>query len=350
MIPELDGRLQAALAAAFPERQGLTIGPLASLTAGWESELHAFDLRWVEAGQARTEPLVLRLHAGAEAHVKTQHEFQGLRRLAAAGYPVPRAVWAFGPKSALGRPAMLLERIEGEVMWARLDRAAPAEAGALIDLFGRLFVQLHRLEWEPFAEGRAREPARAWAAGGPAAPYAFVDHWLAEAGQVQAAHPDSGLEATVDWLRAGRDRVPCARPAVVHRDFHPANILVRPEGGAAVIDWTGLGVTDPRSDVAWTLLLARMFAGPGVREMLLGAYERHAGAPLAELDWFEVAACARRFFEVLQTLAAGDAATGRRPGAQAVMQAQTGALRPAYEFFRATTGLRLPRVEALFGG
>jgi aminoglycoside phosphotransferase (APT) family kinase protein len=242
---------------------------------------------------------------------------------------------------------MLIERIEGEVMWGRLEHAPPAEAAPLLDLFGQLFVALHRLDWRPFAERFNLAAAQRWSAGQPDSPYAFVDAWLADARRTLESSPGAGLEPVVDWLAARRDRVPCLAPAVVHRDFHPGNILLRPDGSAAVIDWTGIGVTDPRFDLAWTLLLVRMFAAPGAREQFLSTYEHHSGATVHEIEWFEIVACARRFHEVLATLAAGDHATGRRPGAQALMQQQLPALRPAYQFFQLATGLTLPRLAAL---
>jgi aminoglycoside phosphotransferase (APT) family kinase protein len=346
MHPDLRAQLQAQLVTAFPARAAVTIGPLSSLTTGWESELYAFDLTYTEAGQPKTEPLILRLHAGGGAQGKTEHEFNGLRQLAAAGYPVPRAVYSAGLESALGRPFMLIERIDGVTMWSQLERAEGA-AAALLDQFGRLFVQLHRLAWQPFAQRLAPNEAQAWLAGTPEAPFAFVDAWLTAARQTLARSPSTGLEPMVKWLAAHRGQAPCREPAVVHRDFHPNNILLRPDGSAVVIDWTGLGVSDPRFDLAWTLLLARMFAGPGVRELFLSAYERHAGAPVEQIEWFEVVACARRFHEVLATLAAGDAATGRRPGAQDLMRQQLAALRPGYAFLQAHTGLALPALAAL---
>jgi len=344
---DLRAQLQSHLTAAFPDRQSLIVSPLTSLTTGWESELYAFDLAYTEAGQPRVEPLILRLHAGEHALGKTQHEFAGIQQLAAAGYPVPRAIHAAGPDNPLGRPFMLIERIEGVVMWGRLEHAPPAEAAPLLDLFGRLFVALHRLAWRPFAERYSPGLAQAWTAGQPDSLYAFVDAWLADARRTLVASLGTGLEPVVDWLAARRDRVPCDAPAVVHRDFHPGNILLRPDGSAVVIDWTAMGVTDPRFDLAWTLLLVRMFAAPGAREQFLSTYERHAGAAVQEIEWFEIVACARRFHEVLATLAAGDHATGRRPGAQGLMQQQLSALRPGYQFFQSVTGLALPRLGAL---
>ena len=35
-------------------------------------------------------------------------------------------------------------------------------------------------------------------------------------------------------------------------DIHSDNILIQPDGEVVVIDWTQVGVSDPRLDLAWT--------------------------------------------------------------------------------------------------
>jgi aminoglycoside phosphotransferase (APT) family kinase protein len=340
----LRARLQAYLAHAWPNRAGLAVGPLTAITTGWESDIFAFDLAYREAGTPRREALVLRLHYGAGAVYKTGHEFHALRLLAAAHYPVPHVPLAETDPAPLGRPFLLLERIDGPVMWALLDRAESPAAAGLIDTFARLFVQLHRLDWRPFVAVAA--PGRAAGTADPE-PYEIPDALLAEARAHTAPYAHLGFAPVVDWLAAGRDAVPCPAPAVVHRDFHPANILLRGGHAPVVIDWTNLAISDPRVDLAWSLLLAEMFAGAAVRDAILAAYARHAGQPVAHLAWFEVHACARRLLDVAVSLTAGAEARGMRPAAADAMRQQMSALPPAYARLARHTGLRLPSIEAL---
>jgi aminoglycoside phosphotransferase (APT) family kinase protein len=346
---QLQARLQAVLAQAWPERQALRVSPLTNITSGWESEIHAFDLSYVEAGQAKTEALVLRLHAGQAGDRKAMHEFRGLRQLAASGYPVPGAALMIGGAELAGQPGLVIERVPGEPMWEVLLRAQGKAAEVLMDEFGRLFARLHRLDWRPFAAMMAGDPPEAWADRPPPDPYAFADQTVAEGRQVAAAYPQLGLAPLVDWLAARRDSVPCTAPAVVHRDFHPGNILLRPDGRAVVIDWTSLGVTDPRQDLAWTLLLAESHMGPEARAAVMAAYERHAGRSVDGMDWFEVVACGRRLSDVAISLSAGAEQRGMRAGAVEMMRQYLGPVRHAATRLEALTGLRLPEIERRLG-
>jgi aminoglycoside phosphotransferase (APT) family kinase protein len=344
---ELQARLRAALAQALPERQALAVGPLTNITNGWESDIYAFDLAYSHDGQPLTEALVLRLHAGEAAHLKAAHEARTLRQLGAAGYPVPQVLAVLAEAEALGRPGLVMERVPGEPMWEVLNRSTGAAAAALIDEFGRLFVQLHRLDWHPFAALFAHDLTRAWADRLPPDPYAFADQTLADARRLISAYPQFGLAPLVEWLATRREDVPCPAPAVVHRDFHPANILLRPDGRVAVIDWTAATVTDPREDLAWTLLLAGSYAGPEVQAAILAAYERHAGGPVEALDWFEVLACGRRLSDVAISLTQGAEQRGMRAGAVALMRQQLGPVRHALGRLQALAALRLPEMERL---
>ena len=95
-----------------------------------------------------------------------------------------------------------------------------------------------------------------------------------------------------------RDRLPLERPAVVsHGDFRLGNLVVGPQGLAAVLDWEFAHVSDPAEDLAWPFVRAWRF---GVDDRRLGGIdevepylERYAEltglvVPLDELYAWEV--------------------------------------------------------------
>ena len=106
--------------------------------------------------------------------------------------------------------------------------------------------------------------------------YAFVDGWLAEARSILGQFDVPDAAAMLDWLEVRRDRVPCVQPAPVHLDYHPNNILLGRDGSAHVIDWTQIQVSDPRFDLAWTLMLVGAAEGWEWRDRILAEYERLA--------------------------------------------------------------------------
>ncbi len=334
--------LQGYIGRAFPDRPDAVVHDLVSISVGWESDVYAFDLEWGPAAARRRQALVLRIYPGADACTKSGREFHGMQRLHAAGYPVPRVLALERDASPFGKPFVIMERVAGESLWPHLFRSAEPRQSRLLDLFCALFVRLHRLDWRPFAV--AEPPGHA---SYPDNPYAFVDGWLALVRATTARFSLADADVLLDWLAARRDRVPCRRPAPVHWDFHPANVLLAADGSATVIDWTQIELSDPRFDLAWTLVLVGAAEGWSWRERILAGYTRLAGAAPEELDWFEAAACGKRLFSVAVSLTAGPEALGMRPEAVAMMRRQFPVLRNVYQLLTRRTSLRLPGIERL---
>lgn len=339
MSEEMLGRLQAYCTRAFPTRAGVQVKDLTCITDGWENEVYAFDLEYEANGASRREGLILRIYPGDDAHVKSAREFQGMRQLHQVGYPVPQMQVLEQEKAALGRPFVIMERIEGQGMWSLLARSPVQKQLELLTQFCELFVRLHALDWRLFVEDAAR-----YETGGP---YALIDQWLREARNALRRFDKSGLADLIKWLEERRTTVPCSHPAVVHYDFHPANVLVRDDGSAVVIDWTGLHVSDARFDLAWTLLLSYAYAGVKLRDLVLQGYERLIGASVEQIEYFEVCACCRRLFDIAISLSLGAEKQGMRPGAVEAMKQQRGAIENVYSLLRERTGLRVPEIERL---
>ena len=335
-------RLQAYCVRAFPDRRQVRVSSLARIGAGWETEIHSFDMEYRLAAQSRREGVVVRLYPGDGAAAKAAHEFRSMRQLYDSGYPVPRVLALEGDSGPLGRPFILMERIDGEVLWPLLMDSTGKQQRQMLTLFCELFVRLHRLDWRPFVAGDVARYER------DRPTYAFVDAWLGEARAAVAHFSLPGFERLVDWLQERRDLLPCPEPSVVHWDFHPFNILLRGDGSPVVIDWAGLQVTDARLDLAWTLLLTSAYAGAEWRDPILHEYERLAGAQVEQIELFEALACARRLFDVTVSLSEGAERLGMRPEAVVLMRQQQEPLRRVYDLLQARTGLRVEAVEAMF--
>ena len=148
-------------------------------------------------------------------------------------------------------------------------------------------------------------------------------------------------------LYGRRYEVPCTRPAPVHWDFHPGNVILKPDGAAVVIDWTQIQVSDQRFDLGWTLLLVGAYSGEDVREMILAEYQRLTGAPVEQMAYFDVANCVKRLGSVMISLSAGADQMGMRPDAVAMMRRDFPSLRRMYDLMLDRCGIQVSAVEEL---
>lgn len=336
MNDNMQHHLQTYCTNAFPDKRDLRVTGLNNISSGWESDVYAFVLEHGRAGEREREDLVLRVYPGDDARVKSAREFRGMRWLHRARYPVPEVLALENDDSPLGRPFVIMERIEGQLLWALLFGTEREKE--LMTLFCELLVRLHTLEWRPFVDDVSRYDT--------GDPYTFVDRVLDSARSALEHYPQLGFAPIMEWLEARRDRVPCPRPSFVHLDFHPENVLLRDDGTAIVIDWTQVDISDPRFDLAWTLLLVGTYEAARWRNVILEQYERLAGK-VEQIEYFDVYACTKRLFSVMVSLSEGAQTMGMRPEAVAKMRQQMGVTQKVYDLLLERTGIPLPEVEKL---
>ncbi len=339
MSDEIQGRLSAFFAQAFPAKHGARITELIPISEGWESDMYAFVAESGPDGARQREELVLRLYAGEDAHTKSAREWRGMSLLHDAGYPVPQVLILERDESPFGRPFLIMERIRGRQMWPVWFRSPAEKQQELLTLFCRLLVRLHALEWQPFVQDPASFDTLD--------PFALLDRELDRVRPYIERFPIAGFLPVFAWLEERRDLAPSKRPSVVHWDYHPGNILLREDGSAVVVDWTQVDVSDSRFDLAWTLLLVSTYEGREWHGRILHEYERLAGAKVEQLAFFEVYACLKRLYSVVASLTHGPETLGMRPEAAAIMRQQLGASQRVYELLLDRTGIAVPEVEAI---
>ncbi|RPJ45140.1 MAG: hypothetical protein EHM21_09620 [Chloroflexi bacterium] len=322
---------------AFPDRSGAAIHDVIDLNTGWESEVHSFSVDWVQDGLPCSEDLILRIYPGQDAFSKAKKEYEALELLHRAGYPVPRVDRLELDPAPFGKPFLIMERIHGQPMWKPMFHGSWFKQHALRVKFCSLFSRLHTLDWRALVPDPEKHM--------PSAPNRLVEEYLLRLKPLIQAVPIPGFQTNWDWLDANCKDVPSAGPVLVHWDFHPENILLKENGEAVVIDWTGLELTDYRFDLAWTLLLLSAAEGSRHREPLLREYERQAGHRVQDMEVFDTFACLRRLFSIIVSLKYGADKLGMRPGAEAIMRRQAPAARRVYERLLTLTDLTIPEVE-----
>ena len=104
-------QILACARTAFSEAQDLTISDPVRISEGWETEIYSFDFAYKADGEPRRELLILRIFPGQGTGPQAVKEFNAMKRLFLAGYPVPLVLHQGGEDSPFGKPFILMERI-----------------------------------------------------------------------------------------------------------------------------------------------------------------------------------------------------------------------------------------------
>jgi aminoglycoside phosphotransferase (APT) family kinase protein len=259
------------LGSALADVLGATsVSDLTRLSGGASRE----TFRFVADGR----PLILQRQRGGDIR-DMGVEADVLRAARNAGVPVAEVVANSAEPSTIGSAYMVLSAVDGETIARKIlrdDEYAIARTH-LTRHFGRALAQLHRIPVDAVPGLPTQDQVSMYRAA------------LDTTGQ-----PHPTFELAFKWLEAHR---PEARPPTfVHGDFRLGNIIVGPDGLAAVIDWELAHLGDPMEDLGWLCTKAWRFgsplpvAGVGGYQELIEAYEEASGVAVDpdELLWWEV--------------------------------------------------------------
>jgi len=170
------------------------------------------------------EGRVIKLFRSTEARRQAEWEAAAMGAAGSAGPLVPAT---YGVTEVMGRPGLVMERIEGRDLLATVERRPwlVFEVGRIL---GELHAQLHQV---PAPEGLPSLRERI------------------DMGRDSPAVPDDVRDLALALLETLPDG-----DRLCHLDFHPANVIRSPRG-PVVIDWPNASRADPAADVARTLLL-----------------------------------------------------------------------------------------------
>lgn len=190
---------------------------------------------------------ILRLLRDPQRRSQVQWEAAAMQTARGRGLPVPAV---YGIEEVMGRPGIIMERVEGEDLLTMIS-ARPWFIFKAGDISGEVHARLH---------------------------------------SVRASERLPPLKSTLMARISTRPEIPpeLARFAIgalnelpdgdriCHFDFHPANVLMSPNG-PVVIDWTNVKRGDHHADVARTVLILRLGEPPGSSPTIIRVLARFGG-------------------------------------------------------------------------
>jgi aminoglycoside phosphotransferase (APT) family kinase protein len=238
------------------------------LSGGASRETWAFD---ATDGDGRVHELVLRRDPTAAGAGDRTTEYALLRAVASAGVAVPRVVALLDDADGLGA-GFVMERVAGETIPRRIlrDAAHAAARARLATQCGEAAARIHGVEVATLPRLPVLDAG------------AQLDQQRALLDAFGEPHPAFEL-----GLRCLAERLPPEpeRPRLVHGDFRHGNLVVGPDGLAAVLDWELAHLGDPVEDLGWCCVRSwrfgvteRVVGGFGDLDAMLDAYAGVAGA------------------------------------------------------------------------
>ncbi len=278
-IAELQAELEKKLAAAT--ESAVEIANFRQMAGGASQEMWRLDLRVAVGPWQGEHALVMRRDLGGKIYAEALDraaEFRVLQAAYAGGVPSPRPYWLLDDVS--GRPALLMQRLEGETIGRRIVRE-PAFARArecLPAQMGAALASIHKIDLD------VEDLRQSLPAPGTRPALRQLDMIVADLDRIGEPHP--ALELALRWLRRNEPPPP-SHLVLVHGDFRIGNMVVNSDGLVGVLDWEFAHIGDPYEDLAWGLVRDWRFGadslpmgGVGQPDAFFAAYQAHGGEPV----------------------------------------------------------------------
>lgn len=281
--------LQTWLAGQIPEADEVIVEGLDKVEMGHSAEMFTLTMVMVTDGVEQRDDIVVRLRPpepGLLEPYDLQRQFDVMAGLERTDVRAPRALWIEPSGDVLGRPFLVMNRLDGDVYE---QNAIPAEIEAepgrirrmcedMIDQYAAIhLVDLERTGLDALGDGSdfvTRE----------------LDHWESEMERVRRG-PLPAMERLLAELRRHQPD-PSPLVTLVHGDPKPGNVGFVGDRVSAVFDWELATVGDPFTDVGYLELMWAMPAGvtsrptaPTVDEFV-ARYEERTGFSCEHREWY----------------------------------------------------------------
>lgn len=301
---EVQSKLMPWLQNKMPHAQSLSISEMKVPEAGFSTDTFLFDMSWQEAGQQRSEGMVIRrppqLPIWPDYDLGLQVDV--MQYLQGTNVPVPKVHWMERDESILGTPFFIMNRIEGVIPSSfplyhtygiYLD-ASPAQRTQIWWAFLEALAKIHQLDWKSLGLSFLGAPK---SGTGPVDQLLdYNESYLNWVNVDKKSLPI--LEAALDWLK--RNRYIPEHVTLCWGDSRLSNLIYSADFEvAAVLDWEMAYLGDPESDLGWAIFLdwansdgssISPLEGTPKREEIVQHYQELTGWKVSNLFYNEVLA------------------------------------------------------------
>ncbi len=266
----------------------VTVSGLDRVELGHSAEMLMLTLVITRGEHVQAQNVVIRMRPpepGLLEPYDLERQFRILQALEPTAVLAPPALWFEPTGDVLGRPFLVMARVDGEVY----EREAPAGAAHDPDLVPRMAMSLidqlvavhhadlHATGLHTLGDGRTYLDRE-------------LDRWAGEIARVQRG-PLPAFDRLHDELRR-RQPEPTERVTLVHGDPKPGNFAFRSGEVSAVFDWELTDVGDPLADIGYFEVLWQIPAGLAAHptaphiDDLVARYEELSGIAVRHREWY----------------------------------------------------------------
>ncbi|AOR25127.1 aminoglycoside phosphotransferase family protein [Clostridium taeniosporum] len=256
------------------------------LKSGWAGEIISLKFK------DNTQKYVIKTYnSSRNALENIKQEWKGLNLLYNVNYPVPKPIM----NNFLNeKPYIVMEKIEGKDLWTYYQALSKEGKEQLLKKFVKVFFKLHQLDVSIVDKELVKDSTSS-----------FIEK---EINEIKKLVEENNLEyftQIIDWLDTEKVNIIGEKLSIIHRDYHPWNVIVDNNEEIYVIDllW---GVGDYRFDLAWMYTLMERSDFEDFSQNALKKYKELRNENINNFEYFKVFSTLRWLINVMISLKTGE--------------------------------------------
>jgi aminoglycoside phosphotransferase (APT) family kinase protein len=267
-------------------RLGAIIQETKVLKSGWAGEIISLKC------EGNTQKYVIKTYNSSKNGLENiKQEWKGLNLLYNANYPVPRPIMSDFVNE---KPYIVMEEVEGNNLWDCYQTLAKEGKEQLLEKFVKAFVELHALDVSLVDKQLAKDSTSS-----------FVEKEINDIKKLVEENKLEYFNQIIDWLQKEKVNIIFEKLSIIHRDYHPWNVIVDSNEKIYVIDllW---GVGDYRFDLAWTYTLMERSGFEEFSQSVLKKYKKIKNENINNFEYFKVFSTVRWLINVIISIKTGE--------------------------------------------
>lgn len=267
-------------------RLGTKIQETKVLKSGWAGEIISLKCK------DNTQKYVIKSYNSSKNGIENiKQEWKGLNLLYNANYPVPRPIMSDFVNE---KPYIVMEEVEGDNLWDCYQTLSREGKEQLLEKFVKAFFELHALDVSIVDKELAKDSTSS-----------FIEKEIIEIKKLVEENKLEYFTQIIDWLQKEKTNVIGEKLSIIHRDYHPWNVIVDNNEKIYVIDllW---GVGDYRFDLAWTYTLMERSGFEEFSQNVLKKYKELKNENINNFKYFKVLSTLRWLINVIISLKTGE--------------------------------------------
>ncbi|GAA0079170.1 hypothetical protein UT300005_35490 [Clostridium sp. CTA-5] len=267
-------------------RLGIKIKEVKVLKSGWAGEIISLEFK------DNTQKYVIKTYNSSKNGLENiKQEWTGLNILYNANYPVPKPIMS---NFINEKPYIVMEKIQGKNLWDCYQTVSKEDKEQLLEKFAKVFFELHELDVSIVDKNLVKNST-----------LSFIEK---EINEIKKLVEENNLEyftQIIDWLKKEKVNIIGEKLSIIHRDYHPWNVIVDNNEELYVIDllW---GIGDYRFDLAWTYTLMERSGFKDFSKNVLQKYKDLKNGNINNFEYFKVFSTLRWLINVMISLKTGE--------------------------------------------